>query len=297
MNMEYIINEKQDKILLRDFLRRELKLSARLVKNLKKYERSILVNGAHSDVTRRLSVGDTVTLDFTDKEEDVNEYLEKTDIPLDIIYEDENFTVVNKSSNMPTHQSLRHYTDTLANALAFRYKDRPYVFRAINRLDMDTSGVVVTANNRFYADFLCEKLQNGAFHKQYIAIVEGRLDGEGEINAPIVRLEKSIIKRGVSDDGDEAITKYKTLFSCNEISVVLVTPITGRTHQIRVHMAHIGHPIMGDFLYGKESEEIKRQALHAYRLEIDGVGTYEAKLPDDMQNLIRRYFGDDKSIS
>lgn len=295
--MEYIINEKQDKILLRDFLRRELKLSARLVKSLKKYERSILVNGVHSDVTRRLSIGDIVTLDFTDKEDDVNEYLEKTDLPLDIIYEDENFTVVNKSSNMPTHQSLRHYTDTLANALAFRYKDRPYVFRAINRLDMDTSGVVVTANNRFYADFLCEKLQNGEFHKQYIAIVEGKLDGEGVIGAPIIRLEKSIIKRGVSENGDEAITNYKTLLSSEKISVVLVTPITGRTHQIRVHMAHIGHPIVGDFLYGKESSEMKRQALHAYRLDIDGVGSFEAKLPDDMQNLIRRYFGDDKSIS
>jgi 23S rRNA pseudouridine1911/1915/1917 synthase len=295
--MEYIINEKQDKILLRDFLRRELKLSARLVKSLKKYENSILVNGEHSIVTKRLSKGDVVTLDFTDKEEDVNEYLEKTDIPLDIIYEDENFTVVNKSSNMPTHQSLRHYTDTLANALAFRYKDRPYVFRAINRLDMDTSGVVVTANNRFYADFLCEKLQNGGFHKQYIAIVEGKLEGEGTIDAPIIRLEESIIKRGVSSEGDESITNYKVLMSSDSVSVVLVTPVTGRTHQIRVHMAHIGHPIVGDFLYGKESDEMKRQALHAYRLDIDGVGSFEAKLPEDMQNLIRRYFGDDKGIS
>lgn len=295
--MEYIINEKQDKILLRDFLRRELRLSARLVKSLKKYENSILVNGEHSIVTKRLSKGDVVTLDFTDKEEDVNEYLEKTDIPLDIIYEDENFTVVNKSSNMPTHQSLRHYTDTLANALAFRYKDRPYVFRAINRLDMDTSGVVVTANNRFYADFLCEKLQNGGFHKQYIAIVEGKLEGEGTIDAPIIRLEESIIKRGVSSEGDESITNYKVLMSSDSVSVVLVTPVTGRTHQIRVHMAHIGHPIIGDFLYGKESDEMKRQALHAYRLDIDGVGSFEAKLPEDMQNLIRRYFGDDKGIS
>lgn len=295
--MEYIINEKQDKILLRYFLRRELKLSARLVKSLKKYENSILVNGEHSIVTKRLSKGDVVTLDFTDKEEDVNEYLEKTDIPLDIIYEDENFTVVNKSSNMPTHQSLRHYTDTLANALAFRYKDRPYVFRAINRLDMDTSGVVVTANNRFYADFLCEKLQNGGFHKQYIAIVEGKLEGEGTIDAPIIRLEESIIKRGVSSEGDQSITNYKVLMSSDSVSVVLVTPVTGRTHQIRVHMAHIGHPIVGDFLYGKESDEMKRQALHAYRLDIDGVGSFEAKLPEDMQNLIRRYFGDDKGIS
>jgi 23S rRNA pseudouridine1911/1915/1917 synthase len=264
---------------------------------LKKYENSILVNGEHSIVTKRLSKGDVVTLDFTDKEEDVNEYLEKTDIPLDIIYEDENFTVVNKSSNMPTHQSLRHYTDTLANALAFRYKDRPYVFRAINRLDMDTSGVVVTANNRFYADFLCEKLQNGGFHKQYIAIVEGKLEGEGTIDAPIIRLEESIIKRGVSSEGDESITNYKVLMSSDSVSVVLVTPVTGRTHQIRVHMAHIGHPIVGDFLYGKESDEMKRQALHAYRLDIDGIGSFEAKLPEDMQNLIRRYFGDDKGIS
>ncbi len=295
--MEYIINEKQDKIILRDFLKKELKLSSRLIKSLKKYESSILVNGIHSDVTRRLYTGDVVTLDFTDKNEDVNEYLEKTDIPLDIIYEDENFTVVNKSSNMPTHQSLRHYTDTLANALAFRYKDRPYVFRAINRLDMDTSGVVLTANNRFYADILCEKLQGGAFHKQYIAIVEGRIDGEGTIDAPIVRLQESIIKRGVSNEGDPAITKYKSLLSSDDVSVLLVTPITGRTHQIRVHMAHIGHPIVGDFLYGKESDIMPRQALHAYRLDIDGVGSFEARLPEDMRNLIRRYFENDESFS
>ncbi len=295
--MEYIINEKQDKIILRDFLRKELKLSSRLIKSLKKHESSILVNGVHSDVTRRLSTGDVVTLDFTDKNEDVNEYLEKTDIPLDIIYEDENFTVVNKSSNMPTHQSLRHYTDTLANALAFRYKDRPYVFRAINRLDMDTSGVVLTANNRFYADILCEKLQGGAFHKQYIAIVEGRLEGEGTIDAPIVRVQESIIKRGVSSEGDPAITKYKSLLSSDDISVLLVTPITGRTHQIRVHMSHIGHPIVGDFLYGKESDIMPRQALHAYRLDIDGIGSFEARLPEDMRNLIRRYFENDESLS
>ena len=295
--MEYIINEKQDKIILREFLKKELCLSSRLIKSLKKYEKSILVNGEHAIVTRILNSGDVVTLDFNDKEDDVNEYLVKTNLPIDVIYEDENYTIVNKSADMPTHQSLKHYDDTLANALAYRYKDRPYVFRAINRLDKDTSGVVVTANNRFYADILCEKLQNGEFHKQYIAIVEGKTPISGEIDAPIARVQKSIITRAVLPEGAPSITRFETLLSCEKISVLLVTPITGRTHQIRVHMAHIGHPIIGDDLYGKPSDFISRQALHAYRLKIDEIGEFEAKLPEDMKILIRRYFNNDEYFS
>lgn len=295
--MDYIINKKQDKIVLRAFLRKELGLSARLVTNLKKHEKSILVNGKHADVTKILNENDIVSLDFSDKQEDVNEHLEKINIPLNIIYEDENYTVVNKPANMPTHQSIRHYNDTLANALAYRYKNRPYVFRAINRLDKDTSGVVLTANNRFFADILCEKLQKGEFHKQYIAIVEGKTPCEGEIELPIARVDKSVIERGISENGEWALTKYKTLMSCDEVSVLLVTPVTGRTHQIRVHMSAIGHPIIGDYLYGNQSELIARQALHAYKLKIDGIGEFEAGLPDDMKKLIRRYFENDKSFS
>lgn len=291
--MKFIINEKQDKILLRDFLKRELGLSSGLITWLKKYKGAILVNNEPSTVRRVLNKDDIVLLDISDKEEDENEYLEKTNIDIDVIYEDENYTIVNKAPNMPTHQSLYHYTDTLANALSYRYRNRPYVFRAINRLDKDTSGIVVTANNRYYADVLCEKLQNGCFHKQYIAIVQGKTEESDEINAPIARIEKSIIKRAVLPSGEVAITRYETILSCDRISVLLVTPITGRTHQIRVHMASIGHPIIGDDLYGEKSEEIARQALHAYRLEIEGIGKFEARLPDDMKSLIRRYFGDE----
>ena len=291
--MEYIINAKQDKIILRDFLKKELGLSAGLIKQLKRHPDAMLVNGERVGVRRVLLENDVLTLDFTDKEEDENEFLEKTDIPIDIIYEDENLTVVNKSPNMPTHQSLKHYTDTLANALAFRYADRPYVFRSINRLDKDTSGIVVTANNRFYAHILSQRLLAGAFHKQYIAIVEGKTPSEGEINAPIKREQESIITRIVADDGDFAVTKYKTLLSCDDVSVLLVTPITGRTHQIRVHMASIGHPIIGDDIYGRASDMIPRQALHAYRLKIDEIGEFEAKIPEDMMSIIRRFFGNE----
>lgn len=291
--MRYIITDNLDKIILKDFLRRELGLSSRLVIRLKQIENGILVNNEHAGVLKILKAGDVVDLDFSDKEEDQSEYLEKTDIPLSIIYEDENFTVVNKGANMPTHQSIKHYTDTLANALAYRYRNRPYVFRAINRLDKDTSGIVVTANNRFFADVLSKKLQSGGFRKQYIAIVVGRVEGEGEINAPIRREKESIITRIVADDGDEAITMYKSLLCCDEISVLLVTPITGRTHQIRVHMANIGHPIVGDDLYGTASDLIARQALHAYMLNIDGIGEFKAPIPDDMRKLIRRYFEND----
>ena len=295
--MEYIINKNQDKIILRSFLKKELSLSSRLIRSLKKYKNSILVNGEHADVTKILNENDVVSLDFSDKPEDVNEYLEKKDIPVEIIYEDENYTVVNKPSDMPTHQSLRHKDDTLANALAFRYGDRPYVFRAINRLDRDTSGIVVTANNKFYADILCEKLQNGQFHKSYIAIVEGKTDSEGEIELPIKRAKESLIERTVSEDGEWALTKYRTVMSCDEVSVLSVTPITGRTHQIRVHMSAIGHPLIGDYIYGKESDLIPRQALHAHSLVIDGIGEFKAELPDDMKMIIRRYFGDDACFS
>lgn len=291
--MEYIINEKTDKIILKEFLKKEVGLSSRMIKMLKKHEKGILVNGEHANVLKILAKGDIVTLDFNDEIEDTNEFLEKSNIPLDIIYEDENYTIVNKGANMPTHQSIKHYKDTLANALAYRYRNKPYVFRAINRLDKDTSGIVVTANNRFFADILSRKLKNGDFHKQYIAVVVGKTEEFGKVEAPIKREQESIITRVVADDGDFALTEYKTILSCDEISVLLVTPITGRTHQIRVHMASIGHPIIGDDLYGRASDMIPRQALHAYRLKIDEIGEFEAKIPEDMMSIIRRFFGNE----
>ena len=231
-------------------------------------------------------------LDFSDRADDVNEHLVKTDIPLEILYEDENFTVVNKPAMMPTHQSLNHYEDTLANALAYRYADRPYVFRAVNRLDKNTSGIVLTANNKLYAEILASKLKENKFTKEYIAIVEGRLEGSGIIEAPIARKGESIIEREIREDGEYALTKYEVMYSCDEISVIRVYPVTGRTHQIRVHMSHIGHSLLGDTMYGSASSRISRHALHAHRLDIEGIGSFVAPIPMDMLKIIRSYFNE-----
>ncbi len=293
--MKYIITKDKSGKSIKEFLK-ECGLSAGLLKKLKKIENGITVNSVHQNVTYRLQENDILNLVITDFEEDTNEYLEPVDLPIEIIFENENITVVNKPGNMPTHQSLNNHNNTLANALRYRYRDKPYVFRASNRLDKDTSGIVITANNRYYAAMISDKIKRGEVMKEYIAVVSGKLEGEGIIDAPIDRVGKSIIKRMVREDGERAVTEYKSLFSCDEISVVSVTPKTGRTHQIRVHMAHIGHPIIGDSLYFEKSEYIDRQALHCLKMNLGVLGSYYAPVPEDILALIRRYFKNEKIV-
>ena len=291
--MIYVINNEDAGKNIKEFLKSK-EVSCGLLKRLKKIENGITVNKLHQNVLYVLSQGDILEIKAEDFISDTNEYLEPKDIFVDVIYEDENITVVNKPSNMPTHQSINNHDNTLANALRFRYIDKPYVFRAVNRLDKDTSGVVITANNRYYASLLSKKIKNGQVKKEYIAVVCGKLEGEGIIDAPIDRIGESIIKRTVCKTGEKAITHYKVLLSCDDVSVVLVTPITGRTHQIRVHMSHIGHPIIGDYMYFEPSKFIDRQALHCMRMEIDGIGSFYAPLPNDIDELIRRYFSNEE---
>ncbi len=293
--MRYLIDKTNENTIIKDFLRKN-HISSNLLKRLKQIPNGITVNSKHENVTYLLKKNDILELNIDDFLEDENEYLEPVNIPLEIIYEDENLTVVNKPSNMPTHESLNNRGNSLANALRYRYKEVPYVFRATNRLDKDTSGVVITANNRFYASLLSAKIKNGEVKKEYIALVKGKLDGEGEINAPIDRIEKSIIKRIVRADGEEAITKYRVLASNEEASIVLLTPVTGRTHQLRVHLAYIGHPILGDALYGDKCEYINRQALHCLKMDILDIGCYRASLPEDIKFVIRNFFGDEEII-
>lgn len=291
--MKYMITKEIVGKTIKEFLRNE-GVSANLLKKLKKISDGILVNSQHQNVTYRLQENDILEIKDEDSESDINEYLEPVDLPVDIIYEDENITVVNKPYNMPTHQSLNNHGNTLANALMFRYQGKPYVFRAANRLDKDTSGIVITANNQYYASLISRKIQKGEVIKGYACVVNGRVEGEGTVNAPIDRVGTSIIKRMVRPDGEEAITEYKALLSGDEISVLSVFPKTGRTHQIRVHMAHIGHPIVGDALYFESSPYIERQALHCYKMALDGIGEFYAPLPCDIKNLIRRYFKDEE---
>lgn len=293
--MRYLIDKTSQNIMIKDFLRKN-HISSNLIKRLKKLPDGILVNSNHQNVTYILKEYDILEINIDDFANDTNKHLEPKNIPIEIIYEDENITVINKPSNMPTHESLNNRGNSLANALMYRYKEKPYVFRATNRLDKDTSGVVITANNRFYASLLSNKIKNGEVEKSYIAIVSGCLKGEGTINAPIDRIGESIIKRVVRPDGEEAITNYKVLASSEKASVVLVTPVTGRTHQIRVHMAHIGHPIIGDALYGDKSEFIERQALHCLKMSITDIGNFYAPLANDIKMLIRSYFDNEEFV-
>ena len=293
--MKFVINNENRNCKIKDFLRKN-QISSNLLKRLKKLPNGITVNGMHQNVTYVLKENDVLELNINDFDDDMNEYLEPVDLPIEIIYEDENLTVVNKPSGMPTHESLNNRGNTLANALKYRYNDKLYVFRATNRLDKDTSGIVITANNRFYASLLSNKIKNNEISKEYIAVVNGELTGEGTINAPIDRVGESIIKRMVREDGEEAISTYKALASTKEASLVLLTPITGRTHQLRVHMAYIGHPIMGDIMYGEASEYISRQALHCLRMNIKDVGSYYAPLSDDIMSLVRRYFKNEELV-
>jgi 23S rRNA pseudouridine1911/1915/1917 synthase len=203
---------------------------------------------------------------------------------------------------MPTHQSQGHFYDTLANSLAhyFALQNRPFVFRSINRLDKNTSGIVLVAKNRLASSKLSNQMKENGIAKSYLAILDGELPSQtGTIKTYIKRREKSIILREVCDFCDDAkiaITKYEVLDTSNGLSLVLATPITGRTHQLRVHFAHLGAHILGDDLYGSSSTLIKRHALHAYKLSFTNPDSEQytelfAPLPTDMAEIIENHFG------
>jgi 23S rRNA pseudouridine1911/1915/1917 synthase len=227
---------------------------------------------------------------------DVNEHIEPVDIPIEILYEDDEVVAVNKGAAMPTHPSHNHHNDTLANALAWRYKQMgiPFVFRAVNRLDADTSGIVLVARNRMAAFKMSNELSSGNISKRYIAVLDGVLEHrEGSITAPIRRKSDSIILRECcrEGEGDYARTDYTLLCENGTFCAVEARPITGRTHQIRVHFAHIGLPLVGDYLYGKEGQcGMKRHALHAYKLSFNRPSDGKrieltADMPEDIKTL------------
>lgn len=296
--MEIQINELNNGKTILEILRGDLAFSSSAVTYLKNRSDGILLNGEHATVRRVVVCGDLLCLNYEDCEEDQNESILPVALPLDIIYCDRDIIIVNKPPYMPTHPSHDHQADTLANALAYHFKNlkKPFVFRAINRLDSQTSGLVIVARNKISAQRLSEDMRAGKIRKTYFTVIHGRKEPrEGRINLPIKRLDGSKMLRTVGDGGAPSLTVYKTLASNEMYSALLASPITGRTHQLRVHFSNGGNCICGDTLYGYPCEYINRQALHAFRLEFPHPSSGDsicvnAPLPDDIASLCESVF-------
>ncbi len=295
--LEYTITSKDHNKTIGQFLK-EHSYSAQTIVELKKMPESILLNNVWEYVTRKLSLGDKLTIHINETE--CSEKIPPVEMALHIVYEDEDIIVINKPFHMPVHPSMDNYYNTMANGLAwyFQSQNKPFIFRCVNRLDKDTSGLTIVAKHMLSASILSSMIANksdesNSIQREYLALISGTPEAKaGTIDAPIARKDSSVIERCVDfTHGDRAITHYKVLEEKNGYSLLSIRLETGRTHQIRVHMKHIGHPLVGDSLYNPNPGPLSRQALHSYRLTFPHPITGErmqftAPLPKDMEDLL-----------
>ncbi len=266
-------------------------LSSTFIRQLKR-EGRIRINHLPVRVDELLQSGDLLELVLP---QESTEQLDAQQIAFAILYEDEHILVVDKPAGIAVHPTFNYASGTLANGIVHYWNSlgKKHRFRAINRLDKDTSGIVLIALNLYAYNRLSIQQQTKQLVKKYIAYVHGKLiDDQGNIDLPIGRKDHSIIEREVRSDGQQAITQYKVIEQIDSISALEIQLITGRTHQIRVHMSHIGHPLLGDDLYGGQRDLILRQALHAHHLTfmhpLTGTRmTIEAPIPSDMTQVFR----------
>lgn len=284
--LEFIVPDEYDGKKAIAFLRKHCHLSARMITQLKRKKDGILMNGKILRTVDFTKAGSRVEINLPDEESEI--------VPvegnLDIVFEDEHILIVNKPPSMPVHPVKQHQTNTLANIVTYYMNSRGdnYIFRAINRLDKDTSGLVLIAKNKFCANALKNKVS-----KNYFALCHGKLDCGGTISAPIGLKDDSKIVRHVLESGAPAITHYEVICSDDNISFLKLWLETGKTHQIRCHMSSIGHPLLGDDLYGGSIELISRQTLHCGEMTfVHPVNGNEisvsCNLPEDMQYILNK---------
>ncbi len=270
--------------------------SSRVLAGLKRNPYGITIGKKRVTVQKQLKKGDTLTVRIANKESQVaNEHIPPVEMPLTVVYEDEDVLVLNKPPHLATHPSLGNHGNTLANGVAYymQSRGREFVFRPVHRLDKDTSGAILLGKNAHSAGVLGEDLKEKKIRRTYLAILEGTLaEKTGTVDAPIARKEGSVLARQVDPKGDRAVTHYQVLAEGNGYTLARLCLETGRTHQIRVHMAHLGAPVAGDFLYGREDPALGRQALHSETLTFIQPVTGEelfftCPLPEDLIHFLK----------
>lgn len=285
----YRVEGKYEGNRIKDILREEYKLSTRLFKSIKD-NGCILLNGEITPWYNTAWEGDNLLVEMGEEKIDAAPH----PIPLDIIYEDFDILLINKQPGIVVHPTKGHIYDTLANGIAYHWKEKGISckIRFINRLDMDTSGLVLIAKNKFAHQNIQRQMEENKVNKIYLTIVQGILEKKtGTIHAPIGFASEGDIKRSVIKEGRPSVTHYKVIEEYKNASLVEIKLETGRTHQIRVHMNHIGHPLIGDRLYNEiQSDLISRQALHAEKLSFvlprsKVYREFKAPLPEDLISL------------
>lgn len=266
MKLQYTIKQDDNYFNVKEVIKVYFKISDRLLLRLKN-SKNILLNNTPTYISKEVSPGDeiTVIIDFVED----NSNIVPTKIDLDIIYEDDYYLIINKPAHLPVHPSMLHYANSLSNGVKFYFDSigLKKKIRPVNRLDKDTSGIVIFAKNEYIQECLVSQMKTKDFQKEYIAVCNGIFkEKSGTINLPIARKPGSIIERCVSTDGDSSITHYEVIQQLDNYAIVKCMLETGRTHQIRVHMSAINHPILGDTLYGKPNSNVDRQLLHAYKV-------------------------------
>ena len=291
MILKYIVKKEDENKTINQILKNQYEFSNRLFSKLVngKY---IFLNGKNIDTRLSPKEKDILTIDLNYKEENSNIIAIKMN--LDIVYEDEGLLLINKPAGVAVHPSIEHYDNSLASGVKYYFESKGIAkkIRPVNRLDLNTSGLIVFAKNEYIQESLIRQMKNNIFKKEYLAIVDGYLENKkGTIDEPIARKENSIIERCVSKDGKSAITEYEVIKEKDNYSLIKCKLLTGRTHQIRVHFAYIGHPLIGDTLYGKKSNLIDRQALHSCKISfcnpITGKNMSFENIPDFLEKFFK----------